>query len=221
MSAAALAIFVKTPGLSPLKTRLAASIGTARAERFHQLAAAAVAEVAVAAKPSIDAYWAVAEADAMTHPHWQTLPTLWQGEGALGTRLDCVCAQLQSRYGRALLIGADAPQITVDLLAAALTALDDAATPFALGRAGDGGFWLFGTRVPVPIDVWQAPRYSQSRTADELVTALAPHGAIAELPTLTDLDTAHDLPALIAELAALREPSPAQRALREWLHAPG
>ena len=37
------AIWVKTPGLSPVKTRLAASIGVEAAERFHLLSALAVA----------------------------------------------------------------------------------------------------------------------------------------------------------------------------------
>jgi hypothetical protein len=41
-----IAIFVKTPGHSPLKTRLAAGIGIDAAREFHMLAAQAVAAVA-------------------------------------------------------------------------------------------------------------------------------------------------------------------------------
>jgi glycosyltransferase A (GT-A) superfamily protein (DUF2064 family) len=49
----ALAIFVKTPGLSPVKTRLAEGIGQARAEAFYRLAVDAVAEVALATEPKL------------------------------------------------------------------------------------------------------------------------------------------------------------------------
>lgn len=215
----ALAIFVKTPGLSPVKTRLAAAIGSAQAEGFYRFAAAAVAAVARAAMPAVSSCWAVAERDALDHPQWPGLPALWQGNGDLGERLHRVCAQLQARHGRVLLIGADAPQISVDLLGAALTALNDSATPFVLGRAQDGGFWLFGTRVPVPETVWLAPRYSSMHAANDLIRALTPAGAIASLPTLSDVDHGDDLMALAEALEALVEPLPEQRELLGWLHA--
>ena len=213
-----LAIFVKTPGLSPVKTRLAVDIGIAAAEHFHRLAAAAVAAVARAAVPTVSPCWAVAERSALDHPQWQGMPTLWQGEGDLGQRLHHVCSRRQASDGRVLLIGADAPQITVPLLAAAVAALAEPATPFVLGRASDGGFWLFGTRQPVPQAAWLAPRYSSADAADDLQQALTPLGAIAALPTLRDVDYGADLTALAAALDALDDPLPSQSALRDWLH---
>ncbi|HEV8692715.1 MAG TPA: hypothetical protein VGQ93_00795, partial [Lysobacter sp.] len=58
-----LAIFVKTPGYSPVKTRLAADCGRAYAEAWYRRAAAAVASVAkiAADREGIAVYWAVAE----------------------------------------------------------------------------------------------------------------------------------------------------------------
>src|SRR5690606_525788 len=55
----ALAIFVKTPGWSALKTRLAAGTGDAYAERWYRLAADAVASVAIRARAQhgLTAYW--------------------------------------------------------------------------------------------------------------------------------------------------------------------
>jgi len=213
----ALAVFVKTPAHSPVKTRLAASIGQRRAEHFHRLAAAAVAAVSRAAMPGVQPCWAVAERDALEDPMWSALPTLWQGKGTLGARLHRVCASLQQRHGRVLLIGADAPQITADLLFAALEALDDRATPFVLGPAHDGGFWLFGTRQPVPEAAWLAPRYSCADTANVLVDALSPDGAIASLPMINDVDDGDDLASLIVDLKALTDPLPEQRELLAWL----
>jgi rSAM/selenodomain-associated transferase 1 len=214
---AALAIFVKTPGYSPVKTRLAATIGQQRAEQFHCLAAAAVAAVAQAAMPGVNPCWAVAERAALADPLWSALPTLWQGDGDLGARLDQVCAPLQRRHQRVLLIGADAPQISVGLLHAALHALNHPATPFVLGRAQDGGFWLFGTRQPVPDGAWQVPRYSSSETADMLINTLSPAGGIGSLPMLNDVDDGDDLVSLVAALEALRDPLPQQQQLLMWL----
>jgi rSAM/selenodomain-associated transferase 1 len=214
---AALAIFVKTPGHSPVKTRLAASIGRPRAERFHRLAAAVVAAVARAAMPGVQPCWAVAEHDALDDPMWSTLPTLWQGEGTLGARLHHVCTSLQRRHGRVLLIGADAPQVRVDLLSAALEALNDPPTPFVLAPAHDGGFWLFGTRQPVAEAAWLAPHYSCADTASMLIEALSSDGAIASLPMLNDVDDGDDLASLITDLKALSAPLPEQRELLAWL----
>ena len=213
----AVAIFVKTPGLSPVKTRLANDIGVENAERFHRMAAAAVAEV-VAAQVGVEPYWAVAEPHALGHPMWREFPTIRQGPGGLGARLNKICCELQSRYGRVLMIGADAPQISGKLLNQACDALDKPDSPHVLGRATDGGFWLFGTRIPIAGRVWQSVTYSRDDTADQLFARLRQHGNVALLPTLTDADRGGDLSALIAALNALPSPLPAQLMLCEWLY---
>ena len=76
----AIALFVKTPGLSPVKTRLAVKLGTDAAEAFHLASAQAVKAVATAASQlaDIQCYYAVAEAQAVHHADWQDLPCLWQ-----------------------------------------------------------------------------------------------------------------------------------------------
>lgn len=214
---AALAIFVKTPGLSPVKTRLAASIGAAAALRFHQLAAAATAEVACSCEPWLTPYWAIAEANPAAAAAWPGFASLHQGEGGLGQRLHTVYARLQARHGRALLIGADAPQLTFAALQRALHVLDDPSTPFAIGAARDGGFWLFGGRSRIPRHVWTSVVYSQAHTASDLRQRLSIHGAVGAAGDLTDVDTVEDLPALRDALDTLCEPLPAQQALRRWL----
>lgn len=212
---AAVAIFVKTPGLSPVKTRLAATIGVAQATQFYRLAAAATVAVVRRCQPALVPFWAVAEAGPKASVAWPELAQIWQGEGALGARLDRVYAELQARHGRVLLIGADAPQLTPALLNDALAALD--ADPFVLGHAADGGFWLFGGRKPIVPAVWLGVRYSQADTAAQLRAALAARGQVGAVSTLTDVDTAMDLPALVRALTTLPEPLPEQRALQHWL----
>ncbi|WP_376098022.1 DUF2064 domain-containing protein [Roseomonas sp. CCTCC AB2023176] len=171
---AGIGIFVKTPGLSPLKTRLAATLGAEATLRFYRLAAASVRAAALAAGDAVAPYWAVAEAEALAHPEWAGLPTLPQGEGGLGERMAAIYAALLERHGRAILIGADAPQVTPGLLRDAVRALD--ASPYVIGPAEDGGFWLFGGRAPVPDAVWTGVAYSRDDTAARFLAALAPHG---------------------------------------------
>ncbi|MGH8110394.1 MAG: TIGR04282 family arsenosugar biosynthesis glycosyltransferase [Rhodanobacteraceae bacterium] len=213
---AALAIFVKTPGHSPVKTRLAAAIGPRAAIEFHGLAARAVEEVAGATLDVLQAYWAVAEYAALDDPRWRDLPAVWQGEGSLGDRLHHIYASLRATHEIVLLVGADAPQITSVLLRRAINALQGNAD-FVLGEARDGGFWLFGGRVPIAGEVWRAVGYSRHDTAAQLRRALGMCDGKAVLPTLTDVDHAPDLDALADALSALPAPTPAQRALLHWL----
>ncbi|MGH8123748.1 MAG: TIGR04282 family arsenosugar biosynthesis glycosyltransferase, partial [Rudaea sp.] len=162
-------------------------------------------------------YWAIAEAGSAAVTAWPGFAPLHQGEGDLGGRLHTVYARLQARHGRVLLIGADTPQLTVASLQRALTVLDDACTPFAIGDASDGGFWLFGGRAEIPREVWTRVRYSRAQTASDLRQRLSPHGAVGAVGGLTDVDNVEDLPALRDALDTLSKPLPAQQALRQWL----
>lgn len=209
----ALAIFVKTPGLSPVKTRLAAAIGAVAAIDFYDLAVQAVSEVAAAS--SLLPYWAVAEADGLQHSSWESFPTVSQGEGGLGERLDYVYRTLQARHGTVLLIGADSPQTTPALLKSAASRCD----PFVMGRAEDGGFWLFGGSQPIAASVWSAVPYSAPDTADRLLTGLAGTGDVTFVATQHDVDEAADLVALRLSLEALEPRLPAQTTLLRWLRA--
>ena len=213
----AVAIFVKTPGLSPVKTRLAAGIGSTIATEFHRRAASAVGAVVCAAMPEIVPYWAVAECQALAHPAWDVFPVLWQGDGGLGMRLDRVYAELLERHGSVLLIGADAPQVTPAVLRDTARTVRDGGLPYAIGPATDGGFWLFGGRDPVPPAVWRSVVYSRADTGAMLAGALRPFGAVGWVPSLADTDQVSDLPGLAAALHALRDPLPEQVSLGHWL----
>ncbi len=217
VASAGLAIFVKTPGHSPLKTRLAQAIGRDAAEAFHRHAAAAVADVVIRAQasmPGLVAYWAVAEPDALDAPIWRDLPRIAQGDGDLGARMRTVCETLRERHGCAVLIGADAPQLRADDVLAACTTLDS--HDHAIGPSEDGGFWLFGTRIAVPEHAWSETPWSQSDTALRFLDALG-DSSVATLRRLCDVDTVDDLAALAEAVRALSVPTPKQAALALWL----
>ncbi len=198
----AIAIFVKTPGHSALKTRLAAEVGLEPAERWHRAAAQTVARLALKADVG-PVYWAVAETDAMDHPDWQNLPRLNQGSGGLGERMGRIHASLVEAHGSGLLLGADTVQWQPDWLRDAARWLEAGQARMCLGRARDGGFWTFGGNRRLDERRWRLPRYSQSDTAEQFMAATAECGAWLDLPVLTDLDYASDIDAVRAELDAL------------------
>lgn len=218
-----LAILVKTPGHSPLKTRLASAIGSEAAQHFHLLASAAVAAVAARAQcdlPMLAPHWAVAEAGALEDPTWHALPRIPQGEGDLGARMGRVTDSLLAKFDAALLLGADAPQIEPGDFAEAMRAL--ATQQHVIGPSEDGGFWLFATRGSVPSSAWLATPWSQPDTAARFCQALRANpdeAPVARLRTLRDADTAEDLPPLLSALDALGDPLPEQRRLAGWLRA--
>lgn len=210
----AIAIFVKTPGLSPIKTRLARHLGQPDAEEWHRLAATCVGTSADAT--GLPVYWAVAEQDGMQNPLWQALPRLSQGEGSLGARMHRVHTEIVQRHGAGILIGADLPQIESRHLETAASWLDAPDARHVLGPARDGGFWLFGANRSLAKATWESVTYSRCDTAARFMDAVdAPCWEFLE--SLTDLDQAADLPSVRDELESVTDPSPEQLALIRWI----
>ena len=213
------AIFVKTPAQSPVKTRLWPGLGQQLSVALYLICAEAVASVVAAAQQHVDlqAYWAVAEAEALDGDAWVDLPHLPQGEGSLGQRMSQVYRTLRMRHRGAILIGADTPQLIPAALERAALWLASTESRLVMGRAEDGGFWLFGGNVDVSDDAWLVPRYSTADTASEFIAALGPAGHWLQLETLRDIDTVEDLPGVHADLSALSAPTATQLRLLEWL----
>jgi glycosyltransferase A (GT-A) superfamily protein (DUF2064 family) len=214
------AIFVKTPQLSPVKTRLWPGIGRSCAEALHLLSAEAVCEaVRTASGPvPIAGYWAVAETDAVCADTWADLPCVAQGRGGLGTRMATVYAGLRQRHRAVLLIGADAPQADPRELQRAADWLAHREPRLVIGRAHDGGFWLFGGNMDLPLHHWQDVTYSVADTANMFSAQMRRHGQCLELAPLDDIDLAADIPRACQQLARLDPATPAQQRLLAWLH---
>ncbi|MDQ3286733.1 MAG: DUF2064 domain-containing protein [Pseudomonadota bacterium] len=212
-------IFVKTPSLSPVKTRLWPGLGRQCSEALYLVSAEAVASVAEAARrqAGVQPYWAVAESAALNTEAWVDLPHLSQGIGSLGERMAHVYRMLRKRHHSAVLIGADTPQLVPEALQQAAEWLSADEPRLAIGRALDGGFWLFGGNRPLPLQAWLNPRYSTSAAADELIVSMEGYGCWRELETLCDIDTATDLPDVHARLSQLTAPTDAQRRMVAWL----
>lgn len=212
---AAIAIFVKTPGQSPLKTRLAEGVGQTAALQFYRNSLAALKEL-LAAEPGLSPYWAVAEPDLPPEHPWQDFPILHQDQGGLGLRMASILTKLQPTYQKTLFIGSDTPQLSGDILREALVRLEENDVVF--GPATDGGFYLLGTKVPISAEIFQQVSYSQADTMAQLAKELSrQHRVSTALPPLTDADTASDLSRIADQLAACRQLLPNQQVMATWL----
>ena len=205
----AVAIFVKTPGVSPLKTRLAKTVGQQAAEAFFSLSLKAIQETLQV--EGITQYWAVAEEQALDNPLWESGARLHTGEGDLGERQHYVYETLLRTYDKVILIGADAPQLSAHDIQKAVDALED--NDFVIGPAHDGGYYLFGGRVSTEQEMWRGITWSVQTTKAELEARLP--SCPSYLQVLTDVDTQNDLYKLVEEMP--EHLNPAQKELLEWI----
>lgn len=216
----AIAVFVKTPGLSPVKTRLAASLGTEAAEAFHLASSQSVSSVAqsLSQQADIKSYYAVAEESALNHSHWDDLPCEWQGEGGLGERMAHIYQTLLSEHDFVILVGADIPQMTsAELLNASVWLTHEEQARFVFGPSVDGGFWVFGGNCSIPQSLWTDVVYSVADTGAQFFNKIEQLGEVKTLAPLRDVDEVSDLLPLRDALLNLAEPLPEQYELIRFL----
>lgn len=220
----ALAIFAKTASLSPVKTRLAAGIGTPLAEAFYALSVESITEIATVArtqsKNTLIPYWALAEEEAMDCAQWQTFKTLWTGDGGLGDRLHNIYCTLSKTHAYVMMIGTDSPQLEPELITSAIKKLTEQPKSCVIGPCLDGGFYLFAATVPIPEEVWVNVTYSKRTTLQALTKQLTQHGLKVNLLIAKgDVDTASNLKPLIRALKINNNLLPAQQKLYRWLQS--
>lgn len=218
----ALAIFAKTIGMTPVKTRLAADIGVRAAETFYRLSidcVGACVREAVAFNPHIVPFWVLAEEEAVDLDQWRGFNSMWTGEGGLGSRLATVSEALFEDHDAVVFIGTDSPQLTSDIFQEAYDRISSTQHGCVAGPAEDGGFYLFGSAKPVQREIWESVHYSLNTTLAELQALLEDTGRpIDALTVEQDADVADDLARLEARLDQQRSKLlPAQLELLQWL----
>jgi len=212
----AIAVFVKTPGLSPVKTRLAVKLGQQNAEAFHLASSGSVASVvqSLSKQDNVDSYYAVAEQAALNHSYWLDLPCIWQGEGGLGERMAHIYQTLLDKHDYVILVGADIPQMTRKQLQQASTwLLHNEQARLAFAPSTDGGFWLFGGNREIPQSIWTDVIYSQANTGAEFLNKIEKLGDLKVLDILSDVDEPDDLIQLQHDLNNLLTPTVEQQEL--------
>jgi glycosyltransferase A (GT-A) superfamily protein (DUF2064 family) len=194
-------VLAKAPVPGRAKTRLSppatpeGAAGIAAAALLDTLDAAAAtprARVVVALEGSIAQAVGAEEIEAALAPH----VVVTQRGDSLGERIAAAHADVAAAFPGAVSVqvGMDTPQIDARLLDEALRTVEDGAAA-ALGLALDGGWWALALRDPrragiitgVPTSTDDTGRL----TLDALRVALG-HDAVADLPPLSDVDTADD-----------------------------
>jgi rSAM/selenodomain-associated transferase 1 len=183
------------PGL--VKTRLAPRYGMAGAARLAQAALLDTLDaVAMGA-------WArqilVLDGDIRS---WSPagFDILAQRGGRLDQRIATACDEAFATVALPLLvIGADTPQLTSALLAAAAAQLAAPGIDAVIGPATDGGYWLLGLRTPSRDLIEGVPMSVPSTGITQLARLSAGGLRVALAPTLTDVDTPDDALAVAAQ----------------------
>jgi glycosyltransferase A (GT-A) superfamily protein (DUF2064 family) len=205
--------FVKTPGYSSLKTRLASTVGSDKAEEFYRLSIACIEETLASLEDeNIFPVWAVAEKDAMADPLWSSFPKIWQGEGELGDRLSKLESDLNG-VNQMFFIGGDAPQITKsDFLDCQKSLLQN---DFVLGPCEDGGYWIYGGTKKLGREIWTNVPYSAENTFKIFYEKLGEIGRVKKLDFKVDADYEDDL-LKIADSLSGRDSSK-KESLKKWI----
>ena len=209
MKESCIAVFAKTPGLSPVKTRLAEVIGIDKAEDIYKHCIDSVEQVLIDVQ-GVDICWALAEKEAAAHAFWHNRPfdKMWTGEGDLGDRLYHVFSTLKQRYKFVVVMSTDSPQIQARILNDVVQGKQN-----VVGPAQDGGYYLFGSSSEIDESIWKSVPYSTKNTREIFLNKL--NEPVQEILMLSDLDVVEDAQKVINEMPA--DKNEAQKKLIERL----
>ncbi len=199
----ALAIFVKTPELSSVKTRLAKDIGQEEATRAYELCVQKIQlriqELVIATSFRVEPYWAIAEKEGVNSARWKDFKKIAQGEGSLGERLHHVYSSLLKDYAGVVVMGSDSPLFPLSELQEAILNLLQQPQEAFVGPTEDGGYYVFGARMPLEKDVWIKVPYSAENTCETFVKNLPKSLLLRKLNIHWDLDDLEDWHRLLKE----------------------
>jgi rSAM/selenodomain-associated transferase 1 len=188
-----LVIFARVPQAGRTKRRLADEIGVTAAAQFYRTILSRQIR-----RLTSDRRWTVwlfvTPDDSLDHPAWRGIPrprVSRQGYGDLGQRMTLPFRALPP--GPVVLVGSDIPAMRPHHIERAFKLLGRHDLVF--GPAGDGGFWLIGSRRtrPLPRALFANARWSTAHAlADTLATIpLGWSTGMADL--LDDVDDVRDL----------------------------
>jgi rSAM/selenodomain-associated transferase 1 len=215
-----LALFAKRPVPDRAKTRLSPALPADLAcDLYRAMLADAQEAAALADADERYIYWAE-EPHGDPGPGGSPFKNRVQHEGDLGVRLERAFAELlRADEERAVILGADCPELDSAMLSSAFAALDS--RDLVLGPTRDGGYYLVGLRRSAP-EIFRGIAWSTGRVLEQTLErardAGLTHTVLAELE---DLDTAEDLVRWIGRAAAGRVAGHhTQEALREMALLP-
>ena len=180
-----LVVFVKTPVMGRVKTRLARDIGLVEATAFYRRNTASV--LSRLGRDPRWRCWLAVTPDCEAGATWWPagLERLAQGSGDLGVRMQRPLDDLPP--GKVVIVGTDVPGIRAAHVAAAFRSLGRCDAVF--GPARDGGYWLVGLRRrPRVLRPFAGVRWSSEHALKDTVDNLPLGVRIGLLETLDDVD---------------------------------
>ena len=200
-SSDALLVFCRAPVLGAVKTRLAATVGAPRALQIYRAMLRDCFDLAGALAPAATAVACFTPDGAFDEN--SELRALWNGahypqRGAdLGARMLHGLDDARARgHERAVIIGSDAPDLSLDYLREAFAQLRQ--NDVVVGPSYDGGFVLIGAARPVSPAIFAGITWSRADVCARLQANLR-----AQKLSYALLDERHDVDE-IADLQALR-----------------
>ncbi|GAB4000791.1 TIGR04282 family arsenosugar biosynthesis glycosyltransferase [Spirosoma daeguense] len=179
-----LIVFVKNPILGQVKTRIARTVGDAKALEVYQHLLTYTQNLASEFKGRCAVYYGdFVNAD----DGWNPFAKYKQSEGDLGERMyNAFEEQFREGARKVVIIGSDCFDITPSHIHNAFTALDT--VDVVIGPATDGGYYLLGMNNLHPF-LFQEMPWSQPELRQLTELAVMQHGlTFARLDELTDID---------------------------------
>ncbi len=186
-----LIIFTKNPVSGRVKTRLASSTSPDFALEIYQR----LRKHTLHAARQVDSDLEVWYSDHIPDDDlFSSCPAQFrlQTAGDLGKKmLEAFKEGFCNGYERIALIGTDCPELTPEIITAALNTLHHRQA--VIGPAKDGGYYLIGLSTPVP-ELFSGITWSTGSVLRETEEKLQKQGTnYALLPVLSDVDTLEDL----------------------------
>lgn len=212
-------IFAKYWRPGTVKTRLAATVGADLAAEFHRVCLETLLmRLDGVAQRHVLAVWPPedrAEFQAISPASWNLAE---QAGGDLGSKMAAYFeAALAAGATKTVLIGADSPTISPDVIQKAFGALDD--NDVVLGPCDDGGYYLVGCRAPLA-PIWDGVAWSTPDVWPQTIKALRQaQRTWHELPQGFDVDRIDDVRRLNELLGQSRFVDSSWNDLREVCHA--
>jgi rSAM/selenodomain-associated transferase 1 len=186
-----LLIFVKNPQPGKVKTRLARTIGDARALEVYRQLLKHTVQITREVQADKAVFYTEFIEDQDIWPDDLYQKYLQQGDD-LGQRMQQAFSQAFGQgYDQVAIIGSDCPQLTTAIIQEAFTALQT--NQVVIGPAADGGYYLLGMRTLIP-ELFAGKKWSSPSVLPDTLTDLQRLQLLYyKLPILHDVDQEEDL----------------------------
>ncbi len=189
----ALIIFVRPPTAGNVKTRVAATLGNAAALFIYNKLLQHTLEITETTEGDKVVFYA---GDIVKDDMWQQPKyiKLQQAGGDLGHRMNAAFETvLAMGYYKVCIVGSDCYELTPNIIADAFRALDE--NDIAIGPAHDGGYYLLGMKQ-LYTSLFQNKSWSSPTVLADTLQNIQQLGlTVEQLPQLSDVDEAEDVPA--------------------------